>query len=52
MQKGVASECLQNKYLFEKAAICTCFGAICCKMECVLMLYAVRFGAKGKVKCC
>jgi len=30
MQKGVASECWQNEFLFEKAAICTSFGAICC----------------------
>ena len=29
-KKGVASECWQNEFLFEKAAICTSFGAICC----------------------
>ena len=52
MQKGVASECRQNEYLFERAAICTCFGAICCKIECVLMLNAVRFGAKWSAFWC
>jgi len=46
MQKGVASECWQNEYLFEKAAICTSFSAIWYKMECVLVLNGLRFGAK------
>jgi len=27
-------------------------GAFWCKMECVLVLNARRFGAKRKVKCC
>ncbi len=41
----------ENEFLFEKAAICTCFGAICCKIECVLMLNAVHFGAKRSAIC-
>jgi len=28
------------------------WGAICGKTQCVLVLNAVRFGAKRKVKCC
>ena len=46
MQKGVACECWQNEFLFKATAICTSFGVICCKMECVLPLNGVRFGAK------
>jgi len=51
VQKGVACECWQNEYLFENAATCTYFGAICYKIECVLMQNGLRFGAKRKVKC-
>ena len=45
-EKRVASECWQNEYLFEEPAICTLFRTIWCKMECVLVLNSVRFGAK------
>jgi len=45
-QKGVACECWQNEYLFENTAICTYFGAICYKIECVLRQNGVRFDAK------
>ena len=51
MKKGVASECWQNEYLFEKAAICTSFSAVWCKMECVSVLNGLHFGAKRMVKC-
>ena len=46
VQKGGGFKCGQNEFLFKKAALCTCFGAIYCKMECVLPLNALRFGAK------
>ena len=46
VQKGVACECWQNEYLFENAATCTYFGAICYKIECVLQQNGVRFDAK------
>ena len=45
-QKGVACGCLQNEYLFDNTAICTYFGAICYKIECVLRQNGVRFDAK------
>jgi len=50
VQKGVACGCWQIEYLFENAAICTCFEAFCYKIECVLVQNGVRFGAKRKVK--
>jgi len=37
---------LQNEFLFKKTAICTRFCAICSKTHCVLLLNALRFGAK------
>ena len=46
MQKGGGCKCGQNEFLFKKAALCTCLGAICSKMECVLPLNTLRFGAK------
>ena len=39
----------QNEFLFKKTAISTSFGAICCKMACVLVQNRVRFGAKWSV---
>ena len=51
MQKGGGCKCGQNEFLFEKAALCTFLGAIYSKIECVLPLNALRFGAKCKVKC-
>ena len=42
----------ENEYIFKATAICTSFGAICCKMQCVLVLNAVRFGAKRKAFWC
>ena len=36
----------QNEFLFERAAICTSFGAICSKIQCVLVQNSVCFDAK------
>ena len=38
----------QNVYLCGKAAICSCFGAICGKKECVLVQNGVRFASKWR----
>ena len=46
VQKGGGFKCGQNEFLFKKAALCTCLGAIYSKIECVLPLNALRFGAK------
>ena len=46
VQKGGGFKCGQNELLFKKTILCTCFGAICSKMECVLLLNALRFGTK------
>ena len=46
MQKGGGFKCGQNEFLLKKAALCTCLGAIYSKIECVLPLNALRFGAK------
>ena len=48
----------QNEFLFKVTAICTRFfllfaakfSAVCRKTQCILMLNAVRFGAKRKIK--
>ena len=42
----------QNEFLFKKTAISTSFGAICCKMACVLVQNRVRFGAKQRAFWC
>ena len=42
----------ENEYIFKATAICTSFGAICCKMECVLVQNARRFDAKCKAFWC
>ena len=42
----------KNEFLFKNTAIRTRFWAICCEMECVLVLNGVRFGAKWSVFCC
>ena len=52
MQKGVACKCRQNECALHKTATYTRFWAVCSKMKCVLVLNAVRFGAKRKVKWC
>jgi len=52
MQKGECCTCRQNEYLFYDTAIFTLFWVICCKKHCVLVLNALRFGAKRKVKWC
>ena len=44
--KGGGFKCGQNEFVFKKAALCTFLGAICSKMECILPLNALRFGAK------
>ena len=43
---------LQNEFLCGKTAICTGLQAIYSKTECVLMLNAMRFGAKCNVFWC
>jgi len=48
LQKRVSIWIRENEYIFKATAICTSFGAICCKMECVLVLNARRFDAKCK----
>ena len=35
-----------NEYLFKQTVADTHFGAICCKMQCVLVLNAVQYAAK------
>jgi len=52
MPKGASCACRQNEFLFKLTATNTRFGAICSKMQCVLVLNAVHFGAKRKVKWC
>ena len=52
MQKGVSMCMRKNEYLLEKTAICTYFGAICCKIGCVLQQNGVRFGAKRSAFWC
>jgi len=42
----------RNEYLFEKAAICTTFGAICGKMYCNLPQNTVQFAAKRSAFWC
>ena len=41
-----------NEYLLEKAAVCTYFEAICCKIGSVLVQNGVRFGAKWSAFWC
>ena len=45
-KKGLLCKCRQNEFLLKTNAICTRFWAICSKTQCVLVLNAVRFGAK------
>ena len=52
MLNRVSMGILQNEFLFKKIAISTCLGAICCKIECVLPLNGVRFGAKRSAFWC
>ena len=52
VQKGGGYKCRQNEFLFKMAALCTCLGAICCKIQCVLPLNGVRFGAKRSAFWC
>ena len=42
----------QNEYLFRKAVVRTTFGPIYSKMECILVLNAVCFGAECSVFWC
>ena len=42
----------QNEYLFRKAVVCTSFGPIYSKMQCILVLNAVHFSAKRSVFWC
>ena len=44
--KGDGCTCRQNEFLFKLTATNTHFFAICSKMKCILVLNAVRFGAK------
>ena len=50
VQKGGGCTCGQNEFLFKKAALCTFLGAICSKMECVLVQNARWNGAKCDTK--
>ena len=52
VQKGGSCTCRQNEFLFKLTATSTHFWAICSKIQCVLVLNAVCFGAKRKVKWC
>ena len=52
MQKEVSCTCRQNGYLFKPNVTSTRFGAIYSKMECVLPLNAVCFGAKRSAFWC
>ena len=52
MQKGGSCACSQNEYLFYDTDIFTLFWVICSETHCVLVLNALRFGAKRKVKWC
>ena len=49
-KKGVSLRMWQNEFIYPKTAIYTLFWAICSKIQCVLLLNAVRFGAKRKIK--
>ena len=51
-QKGGSCACRQNEFLFKTTATNTRFGTICSKMQCVLVLNAVRCGAKCSVFWC
>ena len=42
----------QNEFLFSKAVVCTSFGPIYSKMQCILVLNAVHFAAKRSVFWC
>ena len=42
----------QNEFLFKETTTCTYFWAIFCKIQCVLVLNVVRFGAKRSVFWC
>jgi hypothetical protein len=41
-----------NEYLLEKAAVCTYFEAICCKIGSVLLQNRVRLAPKWSAFCC
>ncbi len=52
MQKGECCTYRQNEYLFYDTAIYTPFWVICSETHCVLVLNALRFGAKCTVFWC
>ncbi|WP_210401286.1 hypothetical protein, partial [Prevotella sp. HMSC073D09] len=52
VQKEAGCTCSQSEYLFKDIAINTRFWAFCGRMQCVLVLNAVCFGAKRSVFWC
>ena len=52
VQKGGSCTCRQNEFLFKLTATNTRFWAICGKMQCVLPLNAVQYGAKRSAFWC
>ena len=52
MQNGGSCTYRQNEYLFYDTAIYTLFWVICSETHCVLVLNALRFGAKCTVFWC
>jgi len=59
MQKGVSTPMWKMNLYSKELVFAPAFGlfaakhrAICGKTQCVLVLNAVRFGAKCKAKCC
>ena len=51
-KKGGSCTCRQNEFLFKLTATSTHFWAICGKMQCVLPLNAVQYGAKRSAFWC
>ena len=58
-KKGLGCECGKMNIYFKKTSFAPDFGlfvakctAFWCKIDCILVLNALRFGAKCKVKCC
>ena len=52
VQKTVGCTYSQNEFLFKHTATNIRFWVVCGKMKCVLVLNALRFDAKRKVKWC
>ena len=52
MPEGVSCACRQNEFLFKPTATNTRFGAICSKMQCVLVQNTVQYAAKRSAFWC